>query len=126
MGNVQKIKYSISYFDLTIMKQGGRRIIELTPDGCLTIKDYVIGTRKVKSKKECQTSSEAFVELCAQLRKCIDEADTVIHYVDDSDAELSIFYFPDRVEKMPRGLGCGDRTVGSIFTEFVSRYTDKW
>ena len=126
MSNVQKIKYSVSRYDFSVMKYATSITATFLPDGSLNIKHYAPGSRKVLEIEKHQLTPETFNQLYADLRQCIDKANTIIQYVDDSDAELSIFYFPQRTETMPRGLGNEDQTVGSIFTELVARYSDKW
>jgi hypothetical protein len=120
MNEIEKIKYSISYFDVDIMAIGRKDVYELYSDGQVVFRCYQAGSRKCVKKDETTTAAgTAFRLLCAKLLDCISTADRENQYVDDTSAELKIYRSFGRVDTMPRGYGNADKDVGSIVCEYL-------
>lgn len=119
---MKKLRYSISYFDLSEMKPGARDVIEIFEDGKLLIKQYAPGSRRIKEKQECFAEKNEIEELYAELRGCIDTADRLNWMVDDTSAELTIYHSFGRIEKVPRELGNTETDIYSIMCRFLSQH----
>ena len=119
---MEKLRYSISYFDVSEMKPGARDVIEIFEDGKLLIKRYAPRSRRIKEKQECFAEKSEVEELYAELRVCIDTADRLNWVVDDTSAELTIYHNFGRVEKVPRELGDKETDIYSIMYRFLSQY----
>lgn len=120
MNEIEKIKYSISYFDVDIMAIGRKDVYELYPDGRVVFRCYQTGSRKCVKKDVTTTAAGTdFHLLCARLLDCISTADRENQYVDDNSAELKIYHPFGRVEMMPRGYGDEQKDVGSIVCEYL-------
>lgn len=120
MNEIEKIKYSISCFDVDIMAIGRKDVYELYPDGRVVFRCYRAGSRKCVKKNETTTAAGAdFRLLCAKLQDCISTADRENQYVDDTSAELKIYRSFGRVDTMPRGYGNEQEDVGGIVSEYL-------
>jgi len=120
VNEIEKIKYSISCFDVSKMAIGRKEIYEIYPDGRVVVRCCQAGSRKYVKKKETTAASETdFLLLCEKLRDCISTADRVNQYIDDTSAELKIYYSFGRVDTMPRGCGNARKDVGSIVREYL-------
>lgn len=122
MNEVEKLRYAVSYFDIKQMKPGARKIYDFFPDGRIIVKEYEPGSRKQKSNRSFQISPIEFVQMYENIKRCIDNAERLEQYVDDSDATLTIFHSFGRSESMQRGLGTRDETVGTIITDCLNRF----
>ena len=119
---VIKLEYRREFFDLDLMKTGTKQVITVTEDGTIICKRYKSGIRKVQSVEKKNCSPSAFTELCKAITLCIEQADRLIGYVDDSCAELKIFHQYGRVQTMDRGLGNDETCIGDIMNRFLDRY----
>lgn len=119
---MEKLKYSISYFDISEMKPGARDTIEIFADGRIIKKEYAPESRKVKSKIEAFAEDGEVDRLYKELRACIDAADSFNCMVDDASAELTIYHALGRIEKIPREIGNENTDIFSIMYRFLSKY----
>ena len=119
---MEKLKYSISFFDVSEMKPGARNIIEIFEDGRILIKQYAPGSRRIKEKQECFAEKSEVEELYAELKACIDTADRLNWRVDDTSALLTIYHSLGRIEKVPRELGNTETEIYSIMCRFLSQH----
>ena len=120
MNEIEKIKYSISYFDVDIMAIGKKDVYELFQDGRVVFRCYQAGSRKCVKKYESTTAAGTdFHLLCTRLLDCISTADRENQFVDDTSAEVKIYHSFGRVDTMPRGYGDAQTDVGRIVCEYL-------
>lgn len=121
MNEIEKIKYSISRFDVERMVMGKRDVPEIFPDGRVTFRCYQTGSRKCIKKDETKSlPKDDFRLLCAKLLDYISTADRANRYIDDTGGELKIYHSFGRVDTMPHGYGNEQRDVGMIVREYLS------
>lgn len=113
-----KLVYKHEWFDVTQLKIGARTTYTITPDGKLVVKEYR-GSRKVHSQKERPITIEEYNALCKNIEACIEGADRLDSYVDDSSEELKIYHLYGRVQTVDRGLGNKNNHIGSVMWEFL-------
>lgn len=117
---IEKIKYSISYFDVDIMAVGRKDVYELFLDGRVVFRCYQVGSRKCVKKDKTRTAAGTdFQSFCAKLLDCISIADRENMYIDDTSAELKIYRSFGRVDTMPHGYGNAQTDVGRIVCEYL-------
>lgn len=116
--SIIKLVYKHEWFDVTQLKIGARTIYTITPDGKLVVKEYR-GSRKVHSQKECPITIEEYNSLCKNIEACIEGADRLDSYVDDSSEELKIYHLYGRVQTVDRGLGNKNNHIGSVMWAFL-------
>ena len=114
-----KLVYKREFFDMSVMKPGGRLVTTILNDGTVIFKEYGPGSRKVQSVRKGKRSVEDYKTLCAKLENCIESADRLDFYKDDSSEELKIYHKFGRVQIMDRGLGNEDVHIGEIMHEFL-------
>lgn len=120
MKEIEKIKYSISCFDVDVMAVGRKAIYEIYPDGLVVCRCYQTGSRKCAKKDETNSASSAdFHLLCAKLEDCISVADRENIYIDDTSAEHKIYRCFGKVDTLPRGYCNEQKNVGSIVSEYL-------
>lgn len=117
-----KLVYKREFFDLSEMKPGAKQVTTITDDGSITEKEYVTGSRKVRSVRKTECSMEEYSSLCKQIIDCIDNADCSYGYCDDATEELTIYHKFGRIQKMDRGLGTEDCCIGDVVNAFLSKY----
>lgn len=120
--SIEKLEYKRYYFDITSMQNGARINTTITNDGTIISKKYKPGSRKVNSAQTSTCSSEEFKQLCNQIESCIENADRLDFYEDDSSEELRIFYKYGRVQTMDRGLGNNISNIGMIINNFIDKH----
>ena len=114
-----KLVYKREFFDVSVMKPGGRLVTTILNDGTVIFKEYDPGSRKVQSVRKGKRSVEDYKTLCAKLENCIESADRLDFYVDDSSEELKIYHKFGRVQIVDRGLGNENVHIGEIMHEFL-------
>ncbi|MBO5019980.1 MAG: hypothetical protein J6D52_04875 [Clostridia bacterium] len=120
--DIEKLVYKKEFFDLSVMKIGSKLITTITDDGVIVVKEYRLGSRKAHSVKKAYCSLTAFETLCKSINECIETADRLDFYVDDSSEELRIYHKFGRVQIMDRGLGHENSSIGSIMNTFLEEY----
>lgn len=120
--DIEKLVYKRELFDLSVMKIGSKLITTITDDGVIVVKEYRFGSRKAQSIKKIYCSLTAFETLCKSINECIETADRLDFYVDDSSEELKIYHKFGRVQTMDRGLGHENSSIGSIMHAFLEEY----
>ena len=118
---ILKLVYKRDFFDISVMKPGGRVVTTIMNDGKVTFKEYNPGSRKVHSVYTGICSHGAFDALCTRIEECIEFADRLDFYCDDSSEELKIYHEYGRVQTMDRGLGYEDIHIGEIMHEFFEK-----
>ena len=119
---IEKLEYRRWFFDIAEMRDGARITTAITNDGTIIQKEYKAGSRKVNSVHRTQCSQEDFEKLCSEIESCIEEADRLDFYVDDSSEELKIYYKYGRIQIVDRGLGNGATHIGTIVNRFLAKY----
>ena len=114
-----KLVYKREFFDMSVMKPGGRLVTTILNDGTVIFKEYDPGSRKVQSARKGKRSVEDYKTLCAKLENCIESADRLDFYIDDSSEELKIYHTFGRVQIVDRGLGNENVHIGEIMHEFL-------
>ena len=114
-----KLVYKREFFDVSVMKPGGRLVTTILNDGTVIFKEYDPGSRKVQSVRKGKRSVEDYKTLCAKLENCIESADRLDFYVDDSSEELKIYHKFGRVQIMDRGLGNENVHIGEIMHDYL-------
>ncbi len=123
--SIEKLEYRRRFFDICEMRDGARQTTVIMKDGTIISKEYKATSRKIDSVYRTTCSSQEFIELCSEIELCIENADRLDYYVDDSSEELSIFYEYGRIQKMDRGLGNGDTHIGQIVNAFLEKHLSK-
>ena len=119
---IEKLEYRRRFFDISEMRDGARKTTVIVKDGTIVSKEYKVASRKVDSVQRTKCSEEAFKQLCDEIELCIESADRLDFYVDDTSEELKIFYKYGRVQIVDRGLGNGDTHIGAIVNNFLAKY----
>ena len=120
--SIVKLVYKRDYFDLVTMRPGAKNVITITDDGLIIKKEYAPGSRKAHSVDKSGCSVEEFAALCERLMECIETADSLDGYCDDSSEELTIYHKYGRVQTMDRGLGNDDVRIGEVINHFLANY----
>ncbi len=124
---IEKLVYRRDFFDIEQMRPGAKQVTTITDDGQIVVKEYAPGSRKPHSVKKVECTSQAYVTLCEQIISCIEEADRLDAYCDDSSEELIIHHKYGRLQTMDRGLGNEYIHIGEVVNGFLARYLpDQW
>ena len=118
-GTIIKLVYKREFFDVSVMKPGGKLVTTITNDGVVVFKEYIPGSRKVQSTYKGNCSVEEYESLCSKIELCIENADRLDFYVDDAAEELKIYHQFGRVQIVDRGLGSEDVHIGEIIHKFL-------
>lgn len=116
---IEKLVYKREFLDLSVMKIGAKTVTTITADGNIILKEYKFGSRKAESVQNARCSVVAFKKLCYDIETCVETADRLDFYVDDSSEGLKIYHKFGRVQLMDRGLGNEERNIGAIMHEFL-------
>ena len=122
MTNIEKLEYRENFFDVMTMQNGARITTVITNDGTIVSKEYKAGSRKINSIQRTICSLDEFYELCNKIELCVETADRLDFYVDDTSEELRIFYKYGRIQTMDRGLGNDSSHIGEIVHDFLQKH----
>lgn len=120
--SIIKLEYRRRFFDISVMKDGATTTTTITNNGTIISKNYKVGSRKVDSVQKATCSLEDFKKLCDEIELCIEKADRLDFFVDDSSEELKIYYEYGRVQIVDRGLGNDDTHIGDIVNDFLEKH----
>ena len=120
--SIVKLVYKREFFDFTLMRFGAKQIITITNDGVIVEKAYAPGRRKAHMVVKVECSTQAFHDLCVRLVDCIETADSLDGYCDDSSEELTIYHKFGRIQTMDRGLGNEAVRIGDVMNSFLANY----
>ena len=120
--SIIKLEYRRRFFDISVMKDGAAKTTIISNNGAITSKNYKVGSRKVDFVQKTNCSLEDFKKLCDEIELCIEEADRLDFYVDDSSEELKIYYEYGRIQIVDRGLGTADTHIGEIINDFLEKH----
>ena len=115
-----KLVYKREFFDVSVMKPGGRLVTTILNDGTVIFKEYRAKSQKVQAVYKGKRSVEDYRILCAKIEDCIEFADRLDFYVDDSLEKLKIYHKFGRMQIVDRGLGNEDVHIGEIMHEFLT------
>ena len=118
---VEKIVYKRECLDLSVMKIGAKIITTIMATGDIVVREYEFGSRKASSVQKTHCTVDRFKALCDDIEACIQSADRLDFYVDDSSEELKLYHRFGRIQTMDRGLGNEDRNIGIIMHEFLAK-----
>jgi hypothetical protein len=118
--SIEKLEYKRRFFDVATMKDGARITTVIMGDGTIISKKYEAGSRKATSVQSAKCTEEEFKQLCDEIELCIESADRLDFYVDDSSEELRIFYQYGRIQIVDRGLGSEGCHIGGIINNFLT------
>lgn len=119
---IEKLEYRKWTFDVAERKPGRRTVTVITKEGQIEAREYPAGSRKASSVERTSCSPTEFEGLCREIERCIQQADRLVSYVDDTAEELRIFYPYGRCQRMDRGLGNGCTHVGQIVNAFLIKH----
>ena len=122
MMSIEKLEYRRCYFDICTGRNGARITTAITKDGAIISKEYKSESRKVNFVHKSICSLEEFEQLCNEIELCIENADRLNSYVDDTSGELKIFYKYGRIQTMDRGLGNDCTDIGEIVNSFLEKH----
>ncbi len=117
--SIEKLEYKRRFFDVATMRDGARITTVIMKDGTIISKEYGVASRKVDSIQNAKCTEEEFKQLCDDIELCIESADRLDFYVDDSSEELRIFYQYGRIQIVDRGLGSEGCHIGGIINNFL-------
>ena len=120
--SILKLEYKREFFDLSLMKRGARKVISISNDGTIVCKEYKSGIRKAHSIRQEKCSLVAFRNLCKRVLKCIETADRNEIFIDDSSAELTIYYENGETKTVDRGLGNETNFIEYIMSGFFEKH----
>ena len=118
---VLKLVYKREFFDFSVMKPGGRLVVTVNNDGRIVFKEYSPESRKAQSIYKAKCSLEEYEMLCAKIKECIETADQLDSYCDNSSEQLKIYHQLGRIQIVDRGLGNGEVYIKDIMREFLDR-----
>ena len=116
---ILKIEYREKGFDFDEMRSWLREVTTITSDGKVCVKEYLPKSRKPYIVQEDNISVEKFEILCQKIENCINSADRLNSYIDDSSARLKIFYEYGRTQTVDRGLGNATEDIFGIIDSFI-------
>lgn len=119
---IEKLVYRRDFFDIEQMRPGAKQVTTITDDGQIVVKEYAPGSRKAHAVKKAECTTQAYATLCEQIISCIEEADRLDAYCDDSSVELTIHHRYGRTQTMDRGLGNEQIHIGEVMNSFLSHY----
>ena len=122
LGTIEKLVYKREFFDFTKMCFGAKQIITITNDGAIDVKAYALRSRKAHLVTKAECSAQVFHALCERLVDCIETADSLDGYCDDSSEELTIYHKFGRIQTMDRGLGNEAVRIGDVMNSFLANY----
>ena len=119
---VLKLVYKRRYFDLETRRVGCREVTTISCDGRIEQRLYKYGSRKVQEMRTATCPLAAFAQLCDALERCIQEADCLDIWADDTSAELEIHHPFGRVQTVDRAMGSANASIGGIICGFFAEY----
>ena len=120
--SIVKLVYKREFFDFTLMRFGAKQIITITNDGAIVEKAYAPGNRKAYLVTKAECTAQDFHALCVRLVDCIETADSLDGYCDDSSEELTMYHKFGRIQTMDRGLGNEAVRIGDVMNSFLAGY----
>ena len=113
--DIKKIRFTKSVFDVDALCTHTRYVYDLLPNGDIISSIREKGIRKPVEKKTYHlASSEDYKELCEKINECIEKADTLNQYVDDTSFEVTLYRQFGRKEIMDGGYGAEDEDLRRI------------
>ena len=121
--DIKKIRFTKSVFDVEALCTHTRYVYDLLPNGDIISSIREKGIRKPVEKKTYHlASSEDYKELCEKINECIEKADTLNQYVDDTSIEVTLYRQFGRKEIMDGGYGAEDEDLRRILYRYITGF----
>ena len=121
--DIKKIRFTNSVFDVDALCTHTRYVYDLLPNGDIISSIREKGIRKPVEKKTYHlASSEDYKELCEKINECIEKADTLNQYVDDTSIEVTLYRQFGRKEIMDGGYGAEDEDLRRILYRYITGF----
>ena len=121
--DIKKIRFTKSVFDVDALCTHTRYVYDLLPNGDIISSIREKGIRKPVEKKTYHlASSEDYKELCEKINECIEKADTLNKYVDDTSIEVTLYRQFGRKEIMDGGYGAEDEDLRRILYRYITGF----
>ena len=121
--DIKKIRFTKSVFDVDALCTHTRYVYDLLPNGDIISSIREKGIRKPVEKKTYHlASSEDYKELCEKINECIEKADTLNQYVDDTSIEVTLYRQFGRKEIMDGGYGAEDEDLRRILYRCITGF----
>ena len=121
--DIKKIRFTKSVFDVDALCTHTRYVYDLLPNGDIISSIREKGIRKPVEKKTYHlASSEDYKELCEKINECIEKADTLNQYVDDTSIEVTLYRQFGRTEIMDGGYGAEDEDLRRILYRYITGF----
>lgn len=121
--DIQKIRFTKSVFDVDALCTHTRYVYELLPNCDIISSIREKGIRRPVEKKTYRiASSEDYKELCEKINECIEKADSLNQYVDDTSIEVTLYRPFGRKEVMDGGYGTEDEDLRRILYRYITGF----
>ena len=120
--SILKLEYKLKFFDVSLNKAYTSEDISITKDGAIVCKEYIPFTSEPYSIREEKCSLIVFKNLCERILNCIETADRKVMFIDDSSAELTIYYQDGNTKTVDRGLGNENKYIEDIMQDFFEKH----
>ena len=121
--DIQKIRFTKSVFDVDALCTHKRYVYELLPNGDIISSIREKGIRRPVEKKTYHiASSEDYKKLCEKINECIEKADSLNQYIDDTSIEIILYRPFGRKEIMDGGYGTEDEDLRRILYRYITGF----
>lgn len=118
--DIIRIKYVWKNFSPDVMRIYRKNVYEIFDSGKVIVSEFVDDMKSPKSRTVSNKDKSSFSTLTANVNECINNADRLETYVDDSEASITIIRPFGRIEKLDRGIGNQKIVLGSIIEKYVN------
>lgn len=118
--DIIKIRYVWKNFSPDVMRIYRKSVFEIFDSGRVIVSEFVDDMKSPKSRTVSNKDKSSFFALTAKVNECINEADRLETYVDDSEASITIIRPFGRVEKLDRGIGNQKMVLGCIIEDYIN------
>jgi len=116
--DIESIRYSWKYFSPDSMSYARRKNVVIYRDGRIKISN-ADDEEKTKSTDWIVKSPDEFLQLEHDINDCIANADQCGFYEDDCAVSITIYHSLGRIEKVERGLGYDNKTIGKLINRYI-------
>ena len=121
--DILKIRFIVRVFDVDRLCSHTRYVTDILPDGKIVYSVYEKGIRKpVEKHTYNNVLPDDYRQLCIQINECIEKADTLNCYVNDTSTEVIIYRPFSRKEIMDGGYGTQEKDLRSILDRYCVRF----
>ena len=120
---IQKIRFTKSVFDVDALCIHTRYVYEILPDGEIIYSIKEKGIRKAVERYSYHNATiNDYTELCKRINACIEKADTLNEYTNDTGTEVILYRPFSRKEIMDGGYGREDEDLRRIVFHYIYRF----